>query len=174
MRPVSWLRRSPWSGARLDVKICNTPERIASVWSVRAAILEGMKADSEAQEECDVVVPRASIAEFVTAAQEIGRKYKIRVIVCGHAGDGNIHTEMLRNNMSDEEWKANNPCLSEGALREKQGTGRAAVRRARNRNGRLAYLEDFVGSRMYELFKSVKLAFDDKLILNPGKLVEWK
>ena len=158
----------------LDVKICNTPERIASVWSVRAAILEGMKADSEAQEECDVVVPRASIAEFVTAAQEIGRKYKIRVIVCGHAGDGNIHTEMLRNNMSDEEWKANtHACLKELYAKSRELGGQLSGEHGIG-NGRLAYLEDFVGSRMYELFKSVKLAFDDKLILNPGKLVEWK
>ncbi len=45
----------------LDVLICDTEERSASVWSVRAAVLEAMKADSRAQEECDVVVPgRAS------------------------------------------------------------------------------------------------------------------
>ncbi|MCH1981308.1 FAD-binding oxidoreductase [Ruminococcus sp. OA3] len=158
----------------IDVKICDSPERIGSVWSARAAILEGMKADSDAQEECDVVVPRARIADFVKAAQEIGRKYKIRVIVCGHAGDGNIHTEMLRNNLSDEEWKSNTlSCLKELYAKSKELGGQLSGEHGIG-NGRLEFLEDFIGSRMYQLYQSVKLAFDDKLILNPGKIIEYK
>lgn len=155
----------------LDVKICDSQERIDSVWSVRAAILEGMKADSDSQEECDVVVPRARIADFVKAAQAIGKKYKIRVIVCGHAGDGNIHTEMLRNDMSDEEWKANTKaCLKELYAKSKELGGQLSGEHGIG-NGRLEFLEEFVGKRMYSLYRSVKLAFDDKLILNPGKLI---
>ena len=69
------------------------------------AILEGMKAESVAQEECDVVVPRSRIADYVRLAKAIGQKHGIRVEPCGHAGDGNIHTEMLRGpEMSDEAW----------------------------------------------------------------------
>ena len=65
-----------------------------------------MKADSIAQEECDVVVPRARIAEYVKAAKKIASAHGIRVEPCGHCGDGNIHTEMLRGpEMSDQEWK---------------------------------------------------------------------
>lgn len=157
----------------LDVKICDTPERIGSVWSVRAAILEGMKADSDAQEECDVVVPRAQIANFVKAAKKIGQKYSIRVIVCGHAGDGNIHTEMLRNNLTDDVWKTNTKvCLKELYAKSKELGGQLSGEHGIG-NGRLEFLEDFIGSRMYQLFQSVKLAFDDKLILNPGKVIEF-
>lgn len=90
----------------IDCCIANTPERAASVWAVRGGILEGMKADSVAQEECDVVVPRACIAEYVKADKRIALSHGIRVEPCGHCGDGNIHTEMLRGaDMSDEEWK---------------------------------------------------------------------
>jgi len=149
-------------------------ERNASVWSVRGAVLEGMKADSIAQEECDVVVPRARIADFVKAAKEIGKRYGIRIITVGHAGDGNIHTEMLRDpQLSDSEWKTNtHSCLRElyalskslgGQLSGEHGIG----------NGRLEFLEEFVGKRMYRLFQSVKLAFDEKNILNPGKIVTF-
>ena len=89
-----------------DCNIAGTPERAASVWEVRGAILEGMKADSVAQEECDVVVPRSEIAEYVKQAKKIASAHGIRVEPCGHCGDGNIHTEMLRGpEMSDEEWK---------------------------------------------------------------------
>ena len=40
-------------------------------------------------------------------------------------------------------------------------------------NGRLEFLEEFVGPRMIQLYKAIKLAFDDRLILNPGKVVEF-
>ena len=87
----------------IDCCIAGTPERAGSVWAVRGGILEGMKADSVAQEECDVVVPRARIAEYVKAAKRIALSHGIRVEPCGHCGDGNIHTELLRGpEMSDE------------------------------------------------------------------------
>lgn len=156
----------------IDCCIANTPERAASVWAVRGGILEGMKADSVAQEECDVVVPRACIAEYVKAAKRIALSHGIRVEPCGHCGDGNIHTEMLRGpEMSDEEWKsATHASLTElYALSKKLGgqlSGEHGI-------GRLEFLEEFVGERMIRLYKSIKLAFDDRLILNPGKVIEF-
>lgn len=158
----------------LDCLIADTPERIASVWSVRGAILEGMKADSVSQEECDVVVPRSAIAEYVKAAKKIAMAHGIRVEPCGHAGDGNIHTELLRDpGMSDEVWKtATHACLTElYALAKKLGgqlSGEHGIG-----NGRLEFLEPFLGSRMIQLYKSIKLAFDEKLVLNPGKVMEF-
>lgn len=159
----------------IDCCIANTPERAASVWSVRGSILEAMKADSLAQEECDVVVPRSCIAQYVKAAKRIALSHGIRVEPCGHCGDGNIHTEMLRGpEMSDEEWeKATHECLVElydlskelgGQLSGEHGIG----------NGRIEFLETFAGPRMIALYKSIKLAFDEKLILNPGKIIEFK
>ena len=61
----------------IDVAIADTPERADSVWSVRGGILEAMKAESVAQEECDVVVPRSRIAEYVRLAKEIGLRHGI-------------------------------------------------------------------------------------------------
>lgn len=159
----------------IDVAIADTPERADSVWSVRGGILEAMKAESVAQEECDVVVPRAHIAEYVRIAKGIGAKYGICVEPCGHCGDGNIHTEMLRPvGMSDEEWESGtHACLKElyetakhfgGQLSGEHGIG----------NGRLEYLKDFIDPRLYRLYQAVKLAFDDKLILNPGKMIEFE
>ncbi len=158
----------------IDVYIADTPERIASVWSVRGAILEGMKAESVAQEECDVVVPRAKIAEYVRLAKAIGAKYGIRVEPCGHAGDGNIHTEMLRDaSMSDEDWiRGTRACLTELYGVSKQFGGQLSGEHGIG-NGRLEYLKPFVGDRMYKLYQSIKLAFDEKLILNPGKIITF-
>ncbi|SMC78721.1 FAD-binding oxidoreductase [Papillibacter cinnamivorans] len=158
----------------IDCMIADTPERIASVWSVRGAILEGMKADSVGQEECDVVVPRSAIAEYVKAAKKIALAHGIRVQPCGHAGDGNIHTELLRDpGMSDEAWKsATHASLTELYALSKRLGGQLSGEHGIG-NGRLEFLEPFLGERMIRLYKAIKLAFDEKLVLNPGKIVEF-
>lgn len=161
------------SGA-LDCYVADTAERAAAVWAVRGSILEAMKLDSVSQEECDVVVPRSQIAAYVKQAKGIAQKHGLRVEPCGHCGDGNIHTELLRGpEQSDEQWHtATRAALTElyalskslgGQMSGEHGTG----------NGRLDYLKDFVGERMIQLYKAIKLAFDDKLILNPGKVIEF-
>ena len=68
---VEAAAESALANGAFDCFIADTPERAGSIWSVRGAILEGMKADSVSQEECDVVVPRARIAEYVKAAKRI-------------------------------------------------------------------------------------------------------
>jgi len=158
----------------LDCCIAGTPERAGAVWSVRGGILEGMKADSVAQEECDVVVPRARIAEYVKAAKKIASAHGIRVEPCGHCGDGNIHTEMLRGpEMSDQEWKeATHASLVELYALSKELGGQLSGEHGIG-NGRLEFLEEFAGPRMIALYKAIKQAFDDKLILNPGKVIEY-
>ena len=172
-RAVEAAAEAALENGALDCNIAGTPERAASVWEVRGAILEGMKADSVAQEECDVVVPRSEIAEYVKQAKKIASAHGIRVEPCGHCGDGNIHTEMLRGpEMSDEDWKkATHESLTELYALSKKLGGQLSGEHGIG-NGRLDFLEEFAGPRMIELYKSIKRAFDDKLILNPGKMIK--
>lgn len=158
----------------IDCAIADTPERAASVWGVRGAILEGMKADSVSQEECDVVVPRSCIAEYVKQAKKIASKYGLRVEPCGHCGDGNIHTELLRGpEQSNLEWKhATHAALTELYVLAKELGGQMSGEHGTG-NGRLSFLKDFVGDRMIDLYKQIKIAFDPNLILNPGKMIEF-
>ena len=158
----------------LDVFVADTAKAQAQVWGVRGSILEGMKADSVSQEECDIVVPRDKIAEYVREARKITDRLGLRVEPCGHCGDGNIHTEILRGpEISDEDWKAS----TETAIRELYALAKRLKGQMSGEHGigsgRIEYLEDFVGPRMIRLYKAVKLAFDEKLILNPGKIVEF-
>lgn len=156
----------------LDVLLCNTEERIGSVWSVRGAVLEGMKADTTSEEECDVVVPRSKIADYVLAAKEIASQHKVRIITVGHAGDGNIHTEILRDDLTDEEWKiATDEVLKALYAKSKELGGQLSGEHGIG-NGRLKYLKPFIGEEMYDLYKNIKLAFDPNLILNPEKMIE--
>lgn len=158
----------------LDCLIADTPERLASVWSVRGGILEAMKADSLAQEECDVVVPRSAIADYVKSAKQIALSHGIRVQPCGHAGDGNIHTEMLRDpGMSDQQWhQATQASLVELYALSKKLGGQLSGEHGIG-NGRREYMETFLGERSIQLMKAIKLSFDENLILNPDKVLRF-
>lgn len=173
-KAIHCLAESAIEHGSLDCYIADTPERAALVWSVRGSILEAMKADSVAQEECDVVVPRSRIAEYVKAAKRIALSHGIRVEPCGHCGDGNIHTELLRDaSISDEHWEtATKACLKELYALSKELGGQLSGEHGIG-NGRISYLETFSGPRMISLYKAIKLAFDEKLILNPGKIIEF-
>ena len=73
--------------------------------------------------------------------------------------------------MSDEEWKkATHASLTELYALSKELGGQLSGEHGIG-NGRIEFLEEFVGPRMIQLYKTIKLAFDDKLILNPGKIV---
>ncbi|MPM93154.1 putative FAD-linked oxidoreductase [bioreactor metagenome] len=121
-----------------------------------------------------MVVPRSEIARYVKAAKKIALAHGIRVQPCGHAGDGNIHTEMLRDpGMSDEDWKsATHKSLTELYALSKQLGGQLSGEHGIG-NGRLEFLEPFLGGRMIALYRSIKLAFDERLVLNPGKIIEF-
>ncbi len=163
------------SAGAIDCAIADTPERAASVWGVRGGILEGMKTDSVSQEECDVVVPRSAIAEYVKSAKRIAQSYGLRVEPCGHCGDGNIHTELLRGaDQSDEEWEmATQACLKELYALSKKLGGQLSGEHGIG-NGRIEFLKEFAGPRMIRLYQAIKLAFDPNLVLNPGKIIEFQ
>ncbi len=121
-----------------------------------------------------MVVPRSCIAQYVKDAKRIARSLGLRVEPCGHCGDGNIHTEMLRgNDMTDEEWEsATQNCLKQLYALSKELGGQLSGEHGIG-NGRIEYLKEFVGPRMIKLYKAIKLAFDENLILNPGKIIEF-
>ena len=169
-RAVEAAAEAAFNGS-LDCNIAGTPERAASVWEVRGAILEGMKADSVAQEECDVVVPRSEIAEYVKQAKKIASAHGIRVEPCGHCGDGNIHTEMLRGpEMSDEEWKkATHESLTELYALSKKLGGQLSGEHGIG-HGKMDYLAESLGPVQMRIMEGVKEVFDPNMILNPGKI----
>lgn len=54
-------------------------------------------------DECDVVVPRSKVAEFVNFTHEVEQNVGIRIPSFGHAGDGNLHIYVCKDNISEEE-----------------------------------------------------------------------
>ncbi len=155
----------------IDVLISDTQERQESIWSARGAFLEAIKASTTEMDECDVVVPREKIAEFVKFAEGLQEEFDIRIKGFGHAGDGNLHIYILKDDLSQDVWEKKLlevfECMYEkarklgGKVSGEHGIGYA----------KRPFLQESMGENGFELLQRIKLAFDPKNILNPGKVV---
>jgi glycolate oxidase len=159
------------SGA-LDVFISDTDERKQSIWSARGAFLEAVKASTTEIDECDVCVPRDKVAEFINFTHDLEEQFDVRIRSFGHAGDGNLHVYVLRDDMNEEEWKKKLgevfACMYERA-RDLKGvvSGEHGIGFAKR-----SYMFEQYDETYMSLLRNIKLAFDPKNILNPGKVCQ--
>ncbi|HEY8804553.1 MAG TPA: FAD-binding oxidoreductase [Clostridium sp.] len=156
----------------LDVFITDTDERKEAVWSARGAFLEAVKATTTDMDECDVVVPRNKVAEFIKYTNELQKEFDVRIRSFGHAGDGNLHVYVLKDELTDDAWKKKIDEVFEAMYsksRELKGlvSGEHGIGFAKK-----AYMLEQLGPVYVELMKNIKLAFDPKNILNPGKVCQ--
>lgn len=117
----------------------------------------------------DIVVPRGRLSEFTVFIKELIKESGVKIASFGHAGDGNIHVNVLVKDRSEEEMKKVNEVLDKifkkvmlmnGVITGEHGVGYLKA----------GYLKDNVGSSPYEFMKKIKDMFDPKGILNPGKV----
>ena len=159
------------SGA-LDVFISDTEERKQSIWSARGAFLEAVKASTTEIDECDVCVPRDKVAEFINYTHDLQDTFNVRIRSFGHAGDGNLHVYVLRDELDEEGWKLKLEAVFEKMYekaRELEGvvSGEHGIGFAKK-----PYMYEQYDESYMSLLKNIKLAFDPKNILNPGKVCQ--
>ncbi len=85
--------------------ISDTEERNDSIWKARGAFLEAIKGSTTYMDEVDVVVPRSQVNTLVEYIHSIEEEAGVRIKSFGHAGDGNLHVYILKDQLSDEEWE---------------------------------------------------------------------
>lgn len=158
----------------LDVLIADTTERKESIWSARSAFLEGIKAAAGEIDECDVVVPRKSVAEFMQFAHSLEAEYGVGMRGFGHAGDGNLHIYAMRENMQESDWQKGKKAVMEALYRraafyEGQVSGEHGIGWEKQ-----DYLLERLGDAQISLMQAVKLVFDPSCILNPQKIFKMK
>ena len=154
----------------LDAFIVDTEERKKSVWSARGAFLEAIKASTTEMDECDVVVPVNKVDEFIKFTHSLADELGIRIPSFGHAGDGNLHVYICRDELNDGEWKrVLDDCFDKmykkaeelgGLVSGEHGIGYA----------KKEYLKAQYGETPIALMQGIKRVFDEKNILNPGKI----
>jgi glycolate oxidase len=142
----------------------------AQLWKLRRKVAEAVKSNSVYKEE-DTVVPRYKLPELLQGVKEIGKRYGFQSVCYGHAGDGNLHVNIIRGDLTDAQWNEELPlaireifslCVElGGTLSGEHGIG--LVQRD--------YMDIAFGIAELNCMKSIKNALDSHRILNPGKIL---
>ena len=152
-----------------EILIADSKEQKDRLWKMRRQVGEAVKSNSIYKEE-DTVVPRAELPKLLIGVKEIGKKYGFKSVCYGHAGDGNLHVNIIKGDMSDEQW---NNELYKGireifTLTKKLGgtiSGEHGIGLVQK-----PYLDIVFSEKEIEIQKQIKKIFDPNNILNPGKI----
>lgn len=152
-----------------EVLFAQTADEKEYFWKLRRSIGEATKHNNTYKEE-DTVVPRAELPKLFSGVKAIGHKYGFRTVCYGHAGDGNLHVNILKDDLTEVFW---NTTLTDAIVeiftlcKELKGTisgehGIGLVQKP--------YMKVVMPDVQLELMRKIKSAFDPKGLLNPGKI----
>jgi glycolate oxidase len=156
-------------GAR-DLLVAKDRPTRERLWEARRKIIEALKHESPVNHMEDVVVPRAEIHRLLKGMREIATRHGVRIISFGHAGDGNVHVNVLKDSLPGERWEALVLAVTEEIYRLALSlggtiTGEHGIGATRRRYLPLALDEVQIG-----LMRQIRDLFDPNRILNPGKI----
>lgn len=154
-----------------DVILAEDRNKMDELWSLRRCIGEAVKSISEYKEE-DTVVPRARIPELIRGVKKISGKYGITTICYGHAGDGNVHVNILKDNMNDDAWEKNLDTAIREIFEHTVSLGGTISGEHGIGYSQKAYLPIALGKAELGLMKKIKHAMDPNSIMNPGKIFD--
>ncbi len=152
-----------------EILLADSENQKNQLWKLRRAVGEAVKANSIYKEE-DTVVPRAELAKLLKGVKGIGKEYGFQSVCYGHAGDGNLHINIVKGGMSDEDW---NNKLTHGI--------KAIFELTKSLGGTISgehgiglvqkeYMNIVLSEKNIEIQKGIKKLFDPNEILNPGKI----
>ena len=154
----------------LDAYIVDTEERKKSVWSARGAFLEAIKASTTEMDECDVVVPGNQVDTFIKYTHELAEEFHVRIPSFGHAGDGNLHVYICRDALNDADWEATLTAIFDRMYEKSVQLGGLVSGEHGIGYAKKEYLLRQYGQTPIALMQGIKRVFDEKNILNPGKI----
>ncbi|MBR0288884.1 MAG: FAD-binding oxidoreductase [Selenomonadaceae bacterium] len=154
----------------IDLLIADTEERSNPVWKTRGAFLEAIKGNTTMMDEVDVVVPRNRVNDFVEFVHALREEIGIRIKSFGHAGDGNLHVYILRDDLSEDKWHE----LMNAAMNRMYEKARELKGQVSGEHGiglvKQPYLKESLPAKSLEIMRGLKKVFDPNNILNPGKI----
>ncbi len=153
----------------MEVLLAEDSETREKFWKIRRSIGEVVKRHSIYKEE-DTVVTRSYLPNLYEGVLKLSETFGFEAVCYGHAGDGNLHVNILKNNMSDEQWNNDLPKAIRAIFalcKEYGGTisgehGIGLVQKP--------YLDIVMKEAHFSLMRGIKTAFDPNNILNPGKI----
>lgn len=140
------------------------------VWRVRRNCLEGTRVLSKVSTSDDLVVPVDKIADCIEHLQEVAKDYNFKLMCLAHAGDGNLHFQILKCDMSDEEWEDELQRFHAIAYEYVYSLGGRISGEHGIGAKKLAAMETYTDPVELEIMRTIKRAMDPNNILNPGKV----
>jgi D-lactate dehydrogenase len=143
---------------------------LTALWAARRALSPALKQLAPDKINEDVVVPVAQLPALVTAMRALEREHPLRIVCFGHAGNGNLHVNLLFDQRQPAQAQAAATCLETlfntvlalgGTLSGEHGIGLA----------KRAFMTRALDPVTLDLLQSIKRQFDPAGILNPGKLL---
>jgi len=152
-----------------DVLFADSSAQKEELWTMRRTMAVSVKSNSVYKEE-DTVVPRAELPKLIKGIKEVGAKYGFESVCYGHAGDGNLHVNIIKAGMSDDDW---NNKLKFGITEIFELTV-ALGGTISGEHGIGLVQKDYMPLKYSEinlnLMRGIKAVFDPNGILNPGKI----
>ena len=152
-----------------EVLFADTAAQKEELWRLRRTMAVSVKSNTVYKEE-DTVVPRAALPQLIKGIKATGAKYGFESVCYGHAGDGNLHVNIVKAGMSDEDWNNN---LKAG-IREIFELTVSLGGTLSGEHGIGLVQKEFMPIKYsavhFELWRGIKKVFDPKGILNPGKI----
>lgn len=156
-------------GAR-DVLVAKDTRTRDRLWEARRKIIESLKFASPVSHMEDVVVPRSRIPDLLAGVKTIAAERGVRVVCFGHAGDGNVHVNVLKDDLPMEAWRALTLELSAAFYQLALSMGGRITGEHGIGVTRRKYLGMALSPAEIALMRGIKATFDPNGILNPGKV----
>ena len=156
-------------GAR-DVLVADDRATRDRLWDARRKIIDALNHESPVNHMEDVVVPRAEIPPLLQGIKDTGRRHDVRIVCFGHAGDGNVHVNVLKDRLPDDRWEALVPEVQEEIYRLTMSLGGTITAEHGIGATRRKYLPLALDDAQIQMMQRIREAFDPDGILNPGKI----
>ncbi|XZF12862.1 FAD-binding oxidoreductase [Chitinophagaceae bacterium MMS25-I14] len=152
-----------------EILFADSAEQKQMLWTLRRKVGEAVKSNSIYKEE-DTVVPRAELPELLRIIKKLGAEYGFQSVCYGHAGDGNLHVNIVKGNMSDADWNEKLPLGIRALFTEVVRLGGTISGEHGIGLVQKSYMDVAFNEIQLRLMKDIKRVFDAKGILNPGKI----
>ena len=153
----------------VEIRVAATPAESEALWEIRRSISASLRRVNPDKYNEDICVPRSKVPDMIRKIDQIADKYQIPIVNFGHAGDGNIHVNiMVDSKVSGDDEKAEQAIIEvfKGALAlggTMSGEHGVGIMKA-------PFLELELAGTNIDYMKTIKRALDPHNILNPGKI----
>jgi len=153
----------------VSFRVAKDDREADEIWFARRTISPTLKRIADGKLNEDIVVPRSKLADMIIELEKISKKYNLPIVNFGHAGDGNIHVNIMYHKSDERETKNAQAAMRDvfdaclklgGSITGEHGVGIT----------KQDFLEKQIGTVQMELIRRIKKTFDPNNILNPAKM----